>query len=161
VRQRLAGVIAIVAINSIGTISAIGPIGAVGICAVTDAAGPPAQQIPLFRGGVDMVNLGVTVTDKKGNLLTDLTADDFEIYEDGKKQTVRFFSAGLTSGPGDPHTHLGLLLDVSESMGEDIAFTRQRRSNSSTACSKRWTSRSSISTPRCASRATSRASLRG
>jgi Ca-activated chloride channel family protein len=82
-----------------------------------------AQQVPVFRGGVDLVNLGVTVTDKKGNLVTDLTADDFEIYEDGKKQAIRFFSLGL-SDAGNPETHLGLLLDVSESMGEDIAFTK-------------------------------------
>ncbi len=84
---------------------------------------PSAQQIPVFRGGVDLVNLGVTVTDRKGNLIGDLTQDDFEIYEDGKKQAVRFFAAGL-AGPGDPRTHLGLLLDVSESMGDDIAFTK-------------------------------------
>src|SRR6185369_2914260 len=59
-----------------------------------------AQQVPVFRGGVDLVNVGVTVTDRKGNLVTDLTVDDFEIYEDGKKQTPRYFSAGLVSGPG-------------------------------------------------------------
>jgi VWFA-related protein len=73
--------------------------------------------------GVDLVHLGVTVTDKKGSLVTDLTAEDFEIYEDGKKQAVRFFSLGL-SDSANPETHLGLLLDVSESMGEDIAFTK-------------------------------------
>ena len=87
-------------------------------------ARPAAQQIPVFRGGVDLVNVGVTVTDRKGNLVADLTQDDFEIYEDGKKQAVRFFSAGLMTGPGEPRTHLGLLLDVSESMGDDIAFTK-------------------------------------
>jgi VWFA-related protein len=97
-------------------------VGAIG--AVAGAARPAAQQVPVFRGGVDLVNLGVTVTDRKGNLLSDLTQDDFEIYEDGKKQTVRFFSAGLLNGPGEPETHLGLLLDVSESMGDDIAFTK-------------------------------------
>lgn len=82
------------------------------------------QQVPVFRGGVDLVNVGVTVTDRKSNLVTDLTADDFEVYEDGKKQTARYFSAGLTAGPGDPQSHLGLLLDVSESMGDDISFTK-------------------------------------
>ena len=101
-------------------------------------AAPAAQQVPVFRGGVDLVSLGVTVTDRKGNLLTDLTSDEFEIYEDGKKQSIRFFSRGPTAdagatgpketgaerSPGDPETHLGLLLDVSESMGEDIAFTK-------------------------------------
>jgi len=96
-----------------------------GILLGSNAPGRAAtQQVPVFRGGVDLVNVGVTVTDRKGNLVTDLTVDDFEIYEDGKKQTPRYFSAGLVSGPGDPPMHLGLLLDVSESMGEDIAFTK-------------------------------------
>ncbi len=95
-------------------------------------ARPAAQRIPVFRGGVDLVNLGVTVTDRKGNLITDLGADDFEVFEEGQKQTLRYFAtglttgpgAGLTTGPGDPRTHLGLVLDVSESMGEDIGFTK-------------------------------------
>jgi Ca-activated chloride channel family protein len=86
-------------------------------------ARPAAQQIPVFRTGVDLVTLGVTVTDKKGNLVTDLKADDFDLFEDGRKQTIQYFATGL-SGPDGPATHLGLLLDVSESMGEDIAFTK-------------------------------------
>ena len=81
------------------------------------------QQTPVFRTGVDLVNLGVTVTDRKGNLVADLTADDFAIYEDGQKQTLRYFAAGDAPPPG-PEMHLGLLLDVSESMGDDIRFTR-------------------------------------
>ena len=82
-----------------------------------------AQQVPVFRAGVDLVNLGITVTDRKGRLLTDLKAEDFEVREDGKVQTVRYFSAG-EPGPPAPELHLGLLLDVSESMGDDIKFTR-------------------------------------
>jgi len=82
-----------------------------------------AQQTPVFRSGVDLVNLGVTVTDRKGNLVAGLTAEDFEIYEDGKKQTLRYFAAGDAPPPG-PEMHLGLLLDVSESMGEDMSFTK-------------------------------------
>ena len=80
-----------------------------------------AQQVPSFRARVDLVNLGVTVTDRRGSLVTDLTPDDLEIYEDGKKQTIRYFTAG--AGPG-PALHLGLMLDVSESMGEDMSFTK-------------------------------------
>jgi len=91
---------------------------------VVSRARPAAQQVTVFRGGVDLVHFGVTVADKKGNLVTGLETDDFEVYEDGKKQTVRYFTAGLTSGPGDPQTHLGLLIDVSESMGEDIGFSK-------------------------------------
>jgi len=80
-----------------------------------------AQRSTTFRTGVDLVNLGVTVTDKKGTLVADLTAEDFEITEDGKRQTLRYFAPGDRMGP---ELHLGLLLDVSESMGEDIGFTR-------------------------------------
>ena len=80
-----------------------------------------AQRSTTFSTGVDLVNLGVTVTDKKGTLVADLTAEDFEITEDGKRQTLRYFAPGDRVGP---ELHLGLLLDVSESMGEDIGFTR-------------------------------------
>lgn len=91
------------------------------------ATGPvAAQQIPVFRSEVDLVNFEVTVTDRKGNLITDLTADDFEVYEDGKKQSLRLFTRGDADGSEHPapEMHLGLMLDISESMGEDIAFTK-------------------------------------
>jgi Ca-activated chloride channel family protein len=82
------------------------------------------QQVPAFRTRVDLVNLGVTVTDRKGTLATDLTMDDFEIYEDGKKQMLRYFAVGDPEAANQPAMHLGLLLDVSESMGEDMSFTK-------------------------------------
>jgi Ca-activated chloride channel family protein len=83
-----------------------------------------AQQVPVFRAGVDLVNVGVTVTDKKGRLVTGLRAEDFEVFEDGEKQTVRYFAAGDGGDRTGPELHLGLLLDVSESMAGDIRFTR-------------------------------------
>src|SRR5437867_10838257 len=83
-----------------------------------------AQQRPVFRTGVDLVNVGVTVTDRKGNLVTALTADDFVIFEDGKKQTLAYFATGETDASKAPEMHLGLMLDVSESMGEDMSFTK-------------------------------------
>jgi Ca-activated chloride channel family protein len=84
-----------------------------------------AQQPSAFRARVDLVNVGVSVTDRKGNLITDLTAADFEIVEDGRAQTIRFFAAGDSAGADErPALHLGLLLDVSESMGEDMQFSK-------------------------------------
>jgi Ca-activated chloride channel family protein len=85
-----------------------------------------AQQTPVFRTGIDLINVGVTVTDKKGNLVTDLTADDFEIVEDGRKQALRYFAAGDPVGPDHPGPalHLGVVLDVSGSMGEDMNFSK-------------------------------------
>jgi Ca-activated chloride channel family protein len=81
-------------------------------------------QVPSFKSRVDLVNLGVTVTDRKGNLVTDLTAEDFEIVEDGKPQSLRYFTGGNGDGADPPAMHLGLMLDVSESMGEDMSFSK-------------------------------------
>jgi Ca-activated chloride channel homolog len=81
-----------------------------------------SQQVPVFRAGVDLVNVGVTVIDSKGRLVTGLTAEDFELFEDGTRQSIRYFAAGDATSGVD--MHLGILLDVSESMGDDIKFTR-------------------------------------
>jgi len=90
----------------------------VAICARSSA-----QQAPQFRAAVDLVNVTATVVDRKGQLVPGLQADDFEVFEDGRKQTIRYFAAG-DARDRDVEMHLGLLLDVSESMGEDIKFTR-------------------------------------
>ena len=82
-----------------------------------------AQPAPPFRTGVDVVNVAVTVMDRKGSPVAGLTADDFEIVEDGKTQTVRYFAAGDAVADRAP-MHLGLLLDVSESMGDDLGFSK-------------------------------------
>ena len=83
-----------------------------------------ARQVPVFRAGVDLVNVAVTVSDKREQLVTGLKPDDFEVYEDGIKQTIKFFSAGDAGQGQGADLHLGLLLDVSESMGDDVGFTR-------------------------------------
>jgi VWFA-related protein len=49
----------------------------------------PAEQ-PTFRVGATYVRVDTSVT-KDGKPVTDLTADDFEIFEDGVKQTIRNF----------------------------------------------------------------------
>jgi Ca-activated chloride channel family protein len=87
------------------------------------AAPAPAPQRPLFRSAIDLINLAVTVTDRRGNLVTDLEAADFELFEDGHKQTLTYFAAGSGDGP-QPPLHLGVLLDVSGSMEDDVAFTK-------------------------------------
>jgi VWFA-related protein len=52
------------------------------------------------QGGVEdvvkisttLIQIDATVTDKKGNIVKGLTADDFEIYENDKKQLITNFS---------------------------------------------------------------------
>ena len=83
-----------------------------------------AAQQPTFRVETDLVNVGVTVTDRKGTFLTDLTADDFEILEDGKKQAVTYFTRGDGALSSEAELHVGLLFDTSGSMGEDIRLAR-------------------------------------
>lgn len=53
-----------------------------------------AQQAepPIFRVEVDAIEIDAFVTDAQGNPVTDLTADDFEIFEDGRPQTITSFS---------------------------------------------------------------------
>lgn len=77
-----------------------------------------AQQ---FRSGVDLVSFVVVASDRKG-LVTSLTRDDFTLLEDGKPQTIQFFAQGDVSA--SMPLRLGLLFDVSGSMGLDIELSR-------------------------------------
>ena len=89
--------------------------------AVFLAISPIAAQ-RVFRAGVDLATFGVTITDKKGNLVTDLTKDDFEILEDGKKQSIEFFAHG--DGDTALPMHLGLMIDASGSMQNEMKLAQ-------------------------------------
>ena len=49
----------------------------------------PADH-PRFRVAVDAVRIDAVVTDRDGRIVSDLTADDFEVLQDGKRQRVTF-----------------------------------------------------------------------
>src|SRR5688572_21495988 len=72
---------------------------------------------PTIRVDVQLVNMGFTVRDAQGKLVSDLTQDDFEVFEDGALQKVAFF-ARSTEIP----LSLGLVVDIS---GSQEAFLRQ------------------------------------
>jgi Ca-activated chloride channel homolog len=84
---------------------------------------PAAGQPRVFHSGIDLVRFSVAVLDAKGNLVPGLTADDFQVIEDGKPQTITFFAAG-ESLDARPPLHLGLLFDTSESMTDDLRFSQ-------------------------------------
>lgn len=68
-----------------------------------------------FRAGVIMVPVTVTVTDANGRLVTGLTRDDFQVFENGVEQEVTLFTSERVP------VSLGMLLDTSDSMrGEPI-----------------------------------------
>ena len=90
--------------------------------AVAGTGGAAAAVQQTFRSGVDLVYFGLAVTDKQGTPVTGLKAEDFEVMEDGKPQTISFFNVG------DPDTapplHIGFVLDTSGSMEEDLKDVR-------------------------------------
>jgi len=85
-----------------------------GICALARA------QQATFSTGVNVVNVLVTVRDKQGQLVRDLAKNDFTLEEDGRVQTIRYFSAQA----GEPLT-IGLLVDVSGSQRTVLAEQRR------------------------------------
>jgi Ca-activated chloride channel homolog len=95
------------------------------IVAATIASGITSlgAQTPTFRTGIDLANFGVTVVDRKGEYLTNLNLEDFEILEDGQKQTIKYFARGADLESG-PEMHVGLLFDTSGSMTDDIKLSR-------------------------------------
>ncbi len=53
---------------------------------------PGSSKEDVVRISVTLVQVDAVVADKKGNPVTDLQKDDFEIYEDGKRQFITNFS---------------------------------------------------------------------
>lgn len=79
---------------------------------------------PVFRTGVDLVHFGVTVVDRRGELVSDLSAADFEVVEEGVRQSIAYFARGSDPDADQLPLHLGLLFDTSGSMTEDIDMAR-------------------------------------
>jgi VWFA-related protein len=84
----------------------------------------PAGLRAQFTADVKVVNLFATVRDKKDQIVKGLTKDDFLLDEEGRAQTIRYFSAESNL----PLT-VGLLLDTSGStrlvLPDEVAASRQ------------------------------------
>jgi VWFA-related protein len=77
-----------------------------------------------FRLPVNVVVVNATVTDKAGKPVTDLTANDFAIYDDGKRQAIQTF--GLESyGPAEIEEPASKGA-ASKRSGEETTATRPR-----------------------------------
>jgi Ca-activated chloride channel family protein len=72
-----------------------------------------------FRTGVEVVSLAVTATDAEKRYVTDLTAKDFTVFEDGVAQDITFFDH--SNAP----VALALLLDTSASMEEKLKTAQE------------------------------------
>ena len=60
------------------------------------------QRPPVFRGGVDLTHLDVTVLDRNRRPVLGLTAADFTILEDGVPQPIVAFDAVVVEPPPPP-----------------------------------------------------------
>src|SRR5271165_3534897 len=69
-----------------------------------------AQDVPTFSSDVKVVNVLATVRDKHGQIVNNLTKDDFKLQQDGQPQNIRYFTK-VTDLP----LTLGLLVDTSMS----------------------------------------------
>jgi VWFA-related protein len=79
-----------------------------------------ARDPRTLRSGVDVVMVTATVLDADGQLVTGLSKDAFEIYEDGSPQTITQFTHERVP------IGLGMLLDISDSMfGQRIVDARR------------------------------------
>jgi Ca-activated chloride channel family protein len=85
------------------------------------APGQDASQAPpaaVFRAGVETVPLYVTVLDSYGELVQNLGRDDFEVYDEGRRQDLSIFKSGF-----EPITAM-LLIDTSASMTLNLDLER-------------------------------------
>ncbi len=64
---------------------------------------------------VDLVVFNVTVLDRNGRAVTGLTADNFQVFEDGRKEEIKIFQ------PEDTPATIGLVIDNSGSMANKRA----------------------------------------
>ena len=85
-------------------------------------SGPATTQVPTDRikVRVDLVNVLMTVTNKKNRLEIDLAKDDFRVFEDAKPQTIRYFSRE-TNLP----LRIGVLIDTSSSIRDRLRFEQE------------------------------------
>jgi Ca-activated chloride channel homolog len=77
------------------------------VVAAQGTAGPPRNA---FQSRVDLISVTATVVDKDGHLVTGLSKDAFELYEDGERQNITQFTNERVP------ISLAVLLDVSDSM---------------------------------------------
>ncbi len=78
---------------------------------------PAVPRAPSLRVPVGLVHLVAAVMDRRNKFVTDLTQNDFEVFEDGQQQRITFFSR-----QADLPLRIGMLLDTSNSIRERLHF---------------------------------------
>jgi len=76
---------------------------------------PAADETPTFRTDTRLVVLPVSVSDKSGKLVTDLSQNSFKVFENGSEQPIKLFRRE------DVPVSLGIIVDNSGSMHDKRA----------------------------------------
>lgn len=96
-------------------------------------------QQPTFRAGVELVTIDVVATDRRGQPISNLKAEDFELFEDGKPQPIRAFEfidsslvpvddplpPGVVSNDGEPGGLFVVVLDELGIQVDDVSQVRR------------------------------------
>jgi Ca-activated chloride channel family protein len=78
------------------------------------------QEHPQLKVAVNLVNVSFTVHDSQGRFVPDLTANDFEVLEDGQPQKIQFFEHAA-----DLPLNVGLVVDFSGSQDRFVKAHHQ------------------------------------
>jgi Ca-activated chloride channel homolog len=96
---------------------------AAGLAAADEAA---AQRVAVFSAETSLVNVAVTVEDAHGRPIEGLTARDFVLSEDGRKQKIAMCARMGEAGGGRSTTlDVALLVDTSDSMLETLRRSQE------------------------------------
>lgn len=93
-------------VRTSGLVAAIAALAA----STTLVAGQQSAEGFRFRSAVELINVNATVTDSTGRFVSGLSRQDFEVFEDGVRQTITHFSSERVP------VSLGIVLDISGSM---------------------------------------------
>lgn len=80
------------------------------------------KTVPTIRIDTDLVTIDVTVTDKNGNYVRDLSLDEFQVFEDGKPKKLDFFAVTDEAALSRPLA-IVFALDLSGSLKQEEAKT--------------------------------------
>ncbi|HVO78584.1 MAG TPA: VWA domain-containing protein [Candidatus Bathyarchaeia archaeon] len=81
---------------------------------------PEGEAVETFKAQVNVVSIFFNTKDKHGLLIPGLTKNDFEVLEDGKPQTIKYFAAD-----SDQPLTLGILIDTSPSQTRVLTIEQE------------------------------------
>ena len=79
-----------------------------------------AASSQVYKVRVELVNVLMTVTDKKNRTVIDMTKDDFKVFEGGQLQAIRYFSRET-----DLPLRIAILIDTSNSIRDRLRFEQE------------------------------------